>query len=62
MKPHERNYPTHDVELIAVVSALKLWRYYLFGENFLSQNFEVLGESERLESAPKEIDKAVKGL
>ena len=28
---HEKNYPTHDVELAAVVFALKIWRYYLYG-------------------------------
>jgi hypothetical protein len=28
---HELNYPTHDLELAAVVHALKIWRYYLFG-------------------------------
>ncbi|KAA3488371.1 integrase [Gossypium australe] len=32
LKPHERNYPTHDLELVAVVLALKLWRHYLYGE------------------------------
>ena len=31
LKPHEVNYPTHDLELIAVVHALKIWRYYLIG-------------------------------
>jgi hypothetical protein len=28
---HELNYPTHDLELAAVVLALKIWRHYLFG-------------------------------
>ncbi|MBE2321105.1 hypothetical protein DVA67_034545 [Solirubrobacter sp. CPCC 204708] len=28
------NYPTHDLELAAVVYALKSWRSYLYGENF----------------------------
>ena len=28
---HERNYPTHDLELDAVVFALKQWRHYLYG-------------------------------
>ena len=28
---HERNYPTHDLELAAVVFALKQWRHYLYG-------------------------------
>ncbi|KAK8694739.1 hypothetical protein V6N13_072284 [Hibiscus sabdariffa] len=31
-KPHELNYPTHDLELAAVVFALKIWRNYLYGE------------------------------
>ncbi|KAA0042480.1 pol protein [Cucumis melo var. makuwa] len=32
LKSHEQNYPTHDVELAAVVFALKIWRHYLYGE------------------------------
>ena len=32
MKPHEQNYPTHDLELAAVVFALKIWRHFLYGE------------------------------
>ena len=32
LKPHERNYPTHDLELAAVVFALKIWRHYLYGQ------------------------------
>ncbi|RVW60237.1 Transposon Ty3-I Gag-Pol polyprotein [Vitis vinifera] len=31
---HERNYPAHDLELAAVVFALKTWRHYLYGEKF----------------------------
>jgi hypothetical protein len=31
LKPHERNYPTHDLELAAIVHALKTWRQYLIG-------------------------------
>lgn len=31
-KPYEKNYPTRDLELVAVVLALKLWRHYLYGE------------------------------
>nr|GEY25840.1 putative reverse transcriptase domain-containing protein [Tanacetum cinerariifolium] len=30
-KVHEKNYTTHDLELGAVVFALKIWRYYLYG-------------------------------
>ena len=32
LKPHEHNYPTHDLELVVVVFALKIWRHYLYGE------------------------------
>ena len=28
---HELNYPIHDLELAAVVFALKQWRHYLYG-------------------------------
>ncbi|GKA20265.1 putative reverse transcriptase domain-containing protein, partial [Tanacetum coccineum] len=31
LKIHEKNYTTHDLELGAVVFALKIWRYYLYG-------------------------------
>jgi ribonuclease HI len=31
LKIHEKNYPTHDLELAAVVHALKTWRHYLYG-------------------------------
>ncbi|KAJ9561205.1 hypothetical protein OSB04_006365 [Centaurea solstitialis] len=31
LKTHELNYPTHDLELAAVVFALKIWRHYLYG-------------------------------
>ncbi|WMV54709.1 hypothetical protein MTR67_048094 [Solanum verrucosum] len=30
-KVHERNYPTHDLELQTVVFALKIWWHYLYG-------------------------------
>ncbi|KAH0709554.1 hypothetical protein KY284_010981 [Solanum tuberosum] len=30
LKVHEKNYPTHDLELAAVVFALKIWRHYLY--------------------------------
>ncbi|XP_057790989.1 uncharacterized protein LOC131008107 [Salvia miltiorrhiza] len=31
LRPHEHNYPTHDLELAAVVHALKIWRHHLYG-------------------------------
>ncbi|XP_050238154.1 uncharacterized protein LOC126687641 [Mercurialis annua] len=35
LRPHELNYPTHDVELAAVIFALKIWRHYLYGKKCL---------------------------
>jgi hypothetical protein len=32
LKDHKKNYPTHDLELAAIVYALKIWRHYLFQE------------------------------
>ncbi|KAL5736108.1 hypothetical protein ACOSQ2_030896 [Xanthoceras sorbifolium] len=32
LKTHEQNYPIHDLELAAIVFALKIWRHYLYGE------------------------------
>ena len=35
LKEHEQNYAAHDIELAAVVHALKMWRHYLLGKMFL---------------------------
>ncbi|XP_075521428.1 uncharacterized protein LOC142554646 [Primulina tabacum] len=32
LKEYEKNYPTHNLELDAVVFAFKIWRHYLYGE------------------------------
>src|SRR4030043_488864 len=34
LKVHEKNYPTHYLELAAVVFVLKIWRHYLYGSKF----------------------------
>jgi hypothetical protein len=31
LRPHEEHYPTHDLELVTVVHALRTWRHYLLG-------------------------------
>ena len=31
LKPREKNYPTHDLELATVIFALKIWCHYLYG-------------------------------
>ncbi|GJX55273.1 putative reverse transcriptase domain-containing protein [Tanacetum coccineum] len=35
LKIHEKNYTTHDLELGAVVFALKIWRQYLYGTKYI---------------------------
>ncbi|GJV76990.1 putative reverse transcriptase domain-containing protein [Tanacetum coccineum] len=35
LKIHEKNYTTHDLELGAVVFALKIWRHYLYGTKYM---------------------------
>ena len=34
LKEHEKNYATHDLELAAIVHALKMWRHYLMDRRF----------------------------
>ena len=34
LKNTEQNYPTQKMELEAVVFTLKIWRHYLYGEEF----------------------------
>jgi hypothetical protein len=34
LRRHEENYATHDLELLAIVYALKVWRHYLVGGKF----------------------------
>ncbi|KAL0411738.1 UNVERIFIED_CONTAM: Transposon Ty3-I Gag-Pol polyprotein [Sesamum latifolium] len=45
LRPHEMNYPTHDLELAAMYMHLKIWRHYLYGRNisniYRSQKFKV---------------------
>jgi hypothetical protein len=31
LRNHEQNYPTHDLELAAVIHTLKIWRHHLVG-------------------------------
>ena len=34
LKNHEQDYPTHDMELAAIVFALKIWHHYLYDKQF----------------------------
>ena len=43
LKPHEKNYPMHDLELAAIVFVLKIWRHYLYEEKcFIYTNHKSL--------------------
>nr|GFD07508.1 putative reverse transcriptase domain-containing protein [Tanacetum cinerariifolium] len=48
LKPYEVNYPTHDLELAAVVFALKIWRHYLYGKSCDVEE-EIIRDLERLD-------------
>jgi hypothetical protein len=34
LKEHERNYANHELELVAIIHALRMWRHYLMGKKF----------------------------
>ena len=34
IKNHKQSYPTHDMELVAIVFTLKVWHHYLYDEKF----------------------------
>jgi hypothetical protein len=39
LNEHEINYVTHDIELVAIVHALKMWRHYLLGRRFVLMTY-----------------------
>ena len=59
LKKHEQNYPTHDLEMAAVIFALKIQRHYLYGvtyEIFTNyKKFEVYFSAERYEFETKKM-------
>ncbi|XP_069155717.1 uncharacterized protein [Solanum lycopersicum] len=46
LKVHLKNYPIHDLELAAVVFALKIWRFYLYGVHCEQRWLELLKDSD----------------
>ncbi|XP_062145298.1 uncharacterized protein LOC133852548 [Alnus glutinosa] len=60
LKNHEKNYPTHDLELATVVYALKIWRHYLYDDKTdqeeimgqLSQQFSIVQIDEVMTGGP----------
>ena len=59
LKVHEKNYPTHDLELAVMVFALKIWRHYLSGVHvdvFTNhKSLPVCVHHEGVESSPEEM-------
>nr|GEW65570.1 reverse transcriptase domain-containing protein [Tanacetum cinerariifolium] len=47
LKVHEKSYTTHDLELGAVVLALKMWRHYLYGTKKANVVADALSRNER---------------
>jgi len=35
LNKHNHNYMTHDLELLAIIHELKMWRHYLLGRRFI---------------------------
>ena len=65
LKSHERNYPTHDLESAAVVFALKIWRYYLYGARFgvySDHKFKIPIDLARLELETTTVDGVLERL
>ena len=65
LKPHEQNYPTHDLELAAIVHALKIWRHYLIGNKchiFTDHKSEVYLHSTRSQPPSAKMVGADQGL
>ncbi|XP_073270462.1 uncharacterized protein [Primulina huaijiensis] len=64
LKPHEQNYPTHDLELAEVVFVLKIWRHYLYGakcEIFTDhQSLKYLFTQKELNMRQKQLIKLLK--
>ncbi|GJX37044.1 putative reverse transcriptase domain-containing protein [Tanacetum coccineum] len=48
LKIHEKNYTTHDLELGAVVFALKIWRHYLYGTKKANVVVDALSRKEQI--------------
>nr|GEV99557.1 hypothetical protein [Tanacetum cinerariifolium] len=74
LKVHEENYTTHDLELEAIVFALRLWRHYFYGMKKANVVADALSQKERIKPLcvralmmtihnylPKQIRKAQEG-
>ena len=62
LKIHEKNYPTHDLELFVVVFAIKLWMHYLLGvyvDVFTNNKSLLRVHTKGVESTSAEIVEAI---
>jgi hypothetical protein len=61
---HEEHYPTHDLELAAVVHALKIWHHYLLGicHIYRSQEFKVHFHQVEVKHETEKVARADQGL
>ena len=58
LRNHERNYPTHDLELATVIFALKIWRHYLYGvfcDIYTDRKSLKYIFTQKIEYAPKKV-------
>ena len=66
LKDFELRYPTHDLELTAIVSALKIWRLYLYGDTCeiftYHKNLKYLFTPKRVKHETNEMVRIDKGL
>jgi hypothetical protein len=65
LRTHEQNYPTHDLELAAVIHALKLCRYHLMGTKcniYTDHKSKVHLYTGRLEHEAEMLVRTYKGL
>ncbi|XP_040938030.1 uncharacterized protein [Gossypium hirsutum] len=65
LKPHEKNYLTHDLEPVAIVFALKIRRHHCMARNFGYSpitKLKVLDESKGVKLAATEVARANKRL
>ena len=64
LKIHERDYPTHDLELAAVIFALKIWRHYFYGVSceIFTDHIEVHFHTKRTEYEAEEMARTNKRL
>ncbi|GKF24015.1 putative reverse transcriptase domain-containing protein [Tanacetum coccineum] len=59
---HEKNYTTHDLELGAIVFALKIWRHYLYGTKSIRYHPGKSSIKDRILAAQKEVLDEFAGL